>query len=165
MYEMKSWFPPLIEFKPFFDKYQAINLLRSMFSPMAAELWADTELYEPYIRGATPIEILTGPGTPGESDDIGTCVYDRQSGLVIDNVPRCEHQTLMAFLLVAKLHRDKSQLDDRHTLERLADQYVLEGHGWFVSSANHERAVTISASVEMTEAERRVFAPLKHYKI
>lgn len=163
MCKCPSFFMTEILYTPKYDIPTTAKLLGEIYQNTHPYML--NQITEIGIRGSTPINELQGCGTWGEEDGIGDCVYDRASGLVFDNVSSGMHQIVMAWLMLLM----NNEVEDVFFLEfgrkgKLADKYVLEGCGWYVSSIT-DNIVTMSKNIVMSNDENRVFGSMKIMRI
>ena len=163
MCKCPSFLLPSFLYTPKYDLSTTAQLLGETYQNKHTYML--NQISEIGVRGSTPIKELQGHGTWGEADGIGDCIYDRASGLVFDNVSGGMHQIVMAWLMLLI----SNEVEDIVLLGfgikgKLADKYVLEGHGWYVSSIT-DNIVTMSKDIVMTDDENRVFGSMKVMRI
>lgn len=95
----------------------------------------------------------------------GTFVYHKQSRLVFAHVPSGKHQLLMAHL--GALHKTDfiaaregwvfSQFYQRDATSQLADDFVCDGFGFFLSSVSPGGRITVATDYPWSMQEEQLF--------
>lgn len=101
-----------------------------------------------------------------EGDYKNNFVYDKRTGLVFFDLHPGAHQLLMAYLQAlhetpAGAHQDEkfnNCFSGMSAEDNLAERYVLQGHGLFLSSVGSRNRIQVGESFLWSSREERAFA-------